>query len=116
MLYIYKRRSSLTGQEAWCTSYLLAEKTRQIPERKKGKEKSLVKSVKKNAKTQEMEAIVIAANETQNICFQSLQKKKMPGSKSLEEVARILKRKLPRLSRVSSQKNWHFSTKRAKIV
>lgn len=50
-----------------------------------------------------MEAIVIAANETQNICFQSLQKK-MPGSKSLEEVARILKRKFPRQSRVSSQK------------
>lgn len=62
-----------------------------------------------------MEAIVIAANETQNICFQSLQKK-MPGSKSLEEVARILKRKFPRQSRVSSQKNWHFCTKWAKIA
>lgn len=72
-IYIYINAGLVcTGQEAWCTSCLLAQKTRQIPERKK----SLVKSVKKNTKTQEMEAIVIAANETQNICFQSLQKKK----------------------------------------
>lgn len=42
MLYIYINAGLVcTGQEAWCTSCLLAQKTRQIPERKKikGKEK-----------------------------------------------------------------------------